>query len=129
MPRFSSKSKKKLEECHPLLQKLFNEVILGFDCTIQCGHRGEHEQNEAYRKNYSKLRYPESKHNKKPSLAVDVIPHPLDWKDTERMYFFAGYVKAKAEELGIDIRLGCDWDSDTEVKDQKFIDLPHFELR
>jgi peptidoglycan L-alanyl-D-glutamate endopeptidase CwlK len=50
------------------------------------------------------------------------------------MHYFAGYVKATAEQLKKDqlichdIRWGGDWDSDTEVNDQTFIDLPHFEL-
>lgn len=129
MPKFGSDSKKNLDECHPLLQKLFEEVVRGFDCSVICGYRGEAKQNEAFRKGYSKLKFPKSKHNKVPAMAADVVPYPLDWKDTNRMYYFGGYVKAKAEELGIDIRWGGDWDSDTEVDDQSFIDLPHFELR
>ena len=43
-------------------------------------------------------------------------------------------MKGKADELYIAgkmkhrIRWGGDWDGDTDVKDQKFMDLPHFEL-
>ena len=33
-----------------------------------------------------------------------------------------------ANRLEIPIRWGGDWDMDTYVKDQKFKDLPHFEL-
>ena len=128
MPAFSKSSTSKLKTCHLLLQKLFDEVVKEFDCTITCGERGEFEQNEAFRKGYSKLQYPRSKHNKSPSMAVDAVPYPIDWKDTERMYFFGGFVKGKASGMGIKIRWGGDWDSDTQVKDQNFIDLPHFEL-
>jgi len=128
MPKFSKASQEKLATCHPDLQRLFNEVVKHFDCTVTCGERGEFEQNEAYRKGYSKLKYPESKHNGRPSMAADVVPYPIDWKDTERMYFFGGFVKATAVQMGIEIRWGGDWDSDTQVKDQNFIDLPHFEL-
>lgn len=128
MPRFGHASRKRLATCHPLLQELFNEVILTFDCKIICGHRSQEEQNEAYRKGASKLRWPDSKHNKKPALAVDVVPFPLDWKDTNRMYYFAGFVKAKAEDLGIKVRWGGDWDGDTEVSDEDFRDYPHHEL-
>ena len=128
MNTFSGKSKENLITAHPDLQILFNEVIKDFDCTILCGHRGQAEQDEAFRIKASKVKWPYSKHNLIPSMAVDVTPYPLEWKDEKRMYYFAGFVKEKAKELGIDIRWGGDWDSDTEVDDQDFNDLPHFEL-
>jgi hypothetical protein len=31
--------------------------------------------------------------------------------------------------MGINLRWGGDWDQDWEVKDNKFDDFPHFELR
>jgi peptidoglycan L-alanyl-D-glutamate endopeptidase CwlK len=129
MPHFSQRSYERLKTCHPDLIRLFETVVRGFDCTVLEGHRGEQAQNDAYDKGYSKLRYPDSKHNKTPSLAVDVAPYPVDWNDRERFYFFAGYVKGVAEELDITIRWGGDWDSDTHVHDQTFFDLPHFELK
>ena len=49
------------------------------------------------------------------------------WKDRP-LYFFAGYVKAKAEELGIPLRLGADWDSDENTEDHTLRDAGHFEL-
>ena len=33
-----------------------------------------------------------------------------------------------AKSMGIDIRWGGDWDRDTEVRDNKFDDLVHFEI-
>ena len=128
MPKFSEHSNQLLEQCHPDLQKLFREVVKGFDCTIICGWRGQVEQDEAYRKKFSKFKFPYSKHNKYPTEAVDVIPFPLDWKDINRMHYFAGYVRAKAEELNIKVMWGGDWDNDTEVDDQSFLDYPHWEL-
>jgi len=62
------------------------------------------------------------------SLAVDVVPYPINWNDLPRFYMFVGYVKRIADELGITIRCGADWDMDGWSKDQKFHDLPHFEL-
>lgn len=129
MPSFSEQSQEKLAGCNYDLQVLFNEVIKKFDCTIIVGHRGKNEQNEYYRTGRSKLQYPNSKHNKIPSEAVDVAPYPINWNDTKRFYYFAGYVKGIAEKMGINIRFGGDWDSDTEVTDQTFNDLVHFELR
>lgn len=129
MPKFGTRSKKHLATCHPSLQKLFETVVVYFDCSVLCGYRGKEEQDEAYRQGRSTKKYPLSRHNKQPSKAVDVVPYPIDWNDKERFYFFAGFVKGIATLMGIDIRWGGDWDSDTEVHDQTFFDLPHFELK
>jgi peptidoglycan L-alanyl-D-glutamate endopeptidase CwlK len=128
MPKFSQFSRNNLETCHDDLQKLFNEVIKHFDCRVICGHRGKEEQDKAYHDGYSKLQFPESKHNKMPSLAVDVVPYPVDWDDTRRLYMFVGIVRGIAAMMKIPIRCGADWDGDMEIKDQNFHDLPHFEL-
>jgi hypothetical protein len=45
------------------------------------------------------------------------------------MTYFAGYVKGIAMMLGIPIRWGGDWNSNNDLKDNNFDDLPHFELR
>lgn len=129
MPEFSPKSKQRLETCHPDLQRLFNEVIKHYDCTVLCGHRTKEEQDEAVRTGASKLQFPNSKHNSSPSMAVDVVPFPVDWKDMSRFYHFCGFVLATAKQLGIEIRSGIDWDGDLNFREEKFVDAPHFELR
>ncbi len=128
MPRFGRRSRKNLETCHEDLQELFNEVIKYFDCTVIQGHRGKEEQNKYFDEGKSKVKYPNGRHNANPSNAVDVVPYPINWKDTDRMYYFAGFVKGVAFKLGIPIRWGGDWNDNTEVKDTNFKDLPHFEL-
>lgn len=134
MPKFGKRSSSNLAEAHKDLQTIFNKVIKYFDCTILEGHRGEKEQNEAFRKGLSKLKFPKSKHNKFPALAVDVTPYPIDWQDTDRMKYFAGYVMGIAKLLkdrGIidhNLRWGGDWNQNTQLKDNKFQDMPHFEL-
>jgi len=130
MPKFSNRSKSKLNTCHPLLQELFNEVIKRVDCTIVEGIRSLETQKEYVRKGVSKTL--KSKHLKQAdgySYAVDCIAYPIDWKDSSRNYMFAGYVKGVADSLGIDIRLGADWNGNFTAKDQTFHDQPHFELR
>ena len=134
MPSFSKRSEARLMTCHQDLQIVFNEVIKRFDCSILCGHRGFISQNQAYQEGKSQLKYPASKHNKMPSLAVDVVPYPVDWHDHDRFYLFAGYVLGIGDlfyHQGIithRLRWGGDWDQDTNVKDQHFNDFPHFEL-
>lgn len=128
MPAFGKSSLDKLATCDPRLQKVFNEVIKHFDCTVIEGHRGEAAQNKAFAEGKSKLKYPQGKHNKTPSLAADVLPYPIDWNDTNRMRYFAGFVVGIAATMGIKLRWGGDWNQNTELKDNSFNDLPHFEI-
>lgn len=128
MPIFFERSVTKLRTCDPLLVKLFLDVVGDFDCTVLCGHRGQLEQDELYYRGLSKLQFPSSRHNAKPSKAVDVAPYPINWNDKERFYYFAGFVKGRASVINLPIRWGGDWDDDTDLKDQTFIDLCHFEL-
>ena len=129
MPRFGTKSRGRLSSCHPDLQKVFNQVIKEIDCSILCGQRGEKEQNKAFDEGRSKVRFPDGRHNANPSNAVDVAPYPIDWEDRERFNLFAGYVLGIADSMGIRLRWGGDWDRDWTVKDNKFDDLPHFEIK
>jgi len=138
---WGSRSLRRLGQCHDLLQLLFARVIrrddLPFDLTILCGHRGRAAQDAAYSSGASKLRWPRSKHNKWPSLAVDVSPWldtdddgdteaSWDWDD---YHAFAPLVKSEwakmaAEGLvptGVTLSWGGDWRS--------FKDGPHWELR
>lgn len=131
MAKFSKSSADKLSTCHPLLQKLFNTIIEFYDCTIIQGYRGKEEQNKAFAEGASKLKYPESKHNKTPSMAVDVAPFvngKISW-DTKQCTHFAGVVQGIAFELKIDIRWGGDWNSNNYLADNTFNDLVHFELK
>ena len=128
MPRFGKKSRDQLATCDTRLQMVFNEVIKSVDCSILEGYRNEKDQNEAFRKGNSKVKYPNGRHNSKPCCAVDVLPYPIDWKDYERMTLFAGYVIGTAEQMGIKLVWGNDWDRDFQTKDTGFKDYPHFEL-
>lgn len=128
MPQFGSTSRTRLETCHQDLQTIFNYVIKSFDCTIICGYRDKKAQNKAYDDGFSKVRFPNSKHNMSPSIAVDVIPWPIEWENTKRMKYFAGYVMGIAKVLGYELVSGLDWDNDTILKDHTFKDHPHFQL-
>lgn len=136
MSKYSIASQSKLDTCHPDLQAIFFYVILGYDNTIVCGHRGQEDQQEAYKNGYSQLQWPDSKHNKYPSEAVDAVPYEtnhLDWGKLQSSNF-AGYVKGIADMLyryGVithHIRCGLDWNNDNNVDDTKFWDGSHFEL-
>ena len=136
MNNFSEISKQRLITCHRDLRTLFAHVIQEFDCTIVCGHRSREDQDRAFAEGKSKLKYPNSKHNKIPSEAVDAAPYEkthIDWSKSQ-MLFFAGYVKGVADRLyrtGVinhRIRLGADWNENNDIDDEIFLDAPHFEL-
>ena len=127
MAKFGKVSKERLATSHPDLQKLFNEVVKTFDCTITQGHRKVAEQEKLYKEGKTKVKY--GKHNYYPSIAVDVTPYPVDYENIDRHYYFGGFVLGIAQDMGIDIRWGGDWDKDFQVKDNNFDDFPHFEIR
>ena len=126
--KFGKRSRQNLSEAHPLLIELFNEVIKIRDCAVIEGYRPKEEQDRLYFAGMSKLKWPKSKHNATPSMAVDVVPFPVNWKDYHSFYHFAGIVKGVAHSMGLKIRWGGDWDMDNDFRDQNFHDLPHFEL-
>ena len=138
VPKFGKKSIERLESCHWDLQVLFNAVIKEVDCSVICGHRNKEDQDKAVALGHSKAPFPKGKHNSFPSYAVDVAPYPIDWDDTIRFYYFAGWVLAKAKilrnvgEITHNIRWGGNWrgfeNGVIDFKKNTFNDLPHFEL-
>ena len=138
MAKFSRRSLERLGTCKEDLRELFSIVIEVIDCTILCGIREKEEQNQMFQAGRSRCIWPDSKHNAilpELSSAIDVAPYYIkephirwDKKSLYRWYFFGGIILGIASELNISIRWGGDWDRDTYVRDQKFNDLPHFEL-
>ena len=131
MPKFGTKSKERLNTCHPDLIAVFIDVIKYYDCTVTCGYRGEEEQNKAFDEGRSKAKFPKGKHNNSPSTAVDVYPYPIDFENYDRLSHFAGFVTGIAKTMGVNLRWGRDWKN--EFYDKKndtttFKDYPHFEL-
>ena len=129
MPKFGRKSKERLNTCDSNLQKVFNEVSKHVDCSVLEGHRSKDRQNKLYEEGKTKVKYPNGRHNRQPSSAVDVTPYPVDWEDRERQTLFAGFVIGVASQMGINLRWGGDWDQDFQVVDNRFDDFPHFELK
>ena len=134
MASYSVNSREKLSTCHRDLRMIMNAVVSHFDNSILCGHRTEAAQIEAYTSGKSQVQWPNSKHNESPSMAVDAAPYPIDWNDLSRFRYFAGYVMGVADMLHAEgmithrLRWGGDWDRDTQLSDNDFNDLVHFEL-
>lgn len=127
MPKFSQRSLDRLNTCHPVLRRLMLMAIETSDFTVLCGHRGKAEQDAAFTAGNSKLRWPHSKHNISPAMAVDIAPYPIDWHDEARFIALSREVKrawgamTDGAKQGYELSWGGDWVS--------FRDLPHWELR
>jgi hypothetical protein len=135
MPKFSQESFSTLATCHPDLQALFYEVIKYYDCTILEGYRNEIDQEMAFNAGHTKLHYPNGKHNRQPSTAVDVTPYPINFDDYNLNIWFGGYVMGIAQKLKDEgkmthsIRWGGAWDGLGDLnKPGMLADLVHFEL-
>lgn len=129
MMKFSKRSLSRLESCHPLLQLLMTEAIqtTEIDFTVLCGQRNREEQDRAYVLGNSLLKWPNSKHNSSPSLAVDIAPYPVDWNDTAAFIALSHHIKQvwssilPQEKGDWELSYGGDWST--------LKDLPHWELR
>lgn len=152
MAAYGKESLKDLNTSHPDLITLFQEVVKVFDNSILYGTRTPAEQFELFKKGrklvngkwvivnksqvvtYKNGVNTKSNHNYSPSRAVDAMPFPVDWEDVKRMCFFAGHVISIADRLFDEgkiehrIKWGGDWDMDTNIKEETFLDLCHFEI-
>lgn len=128
MPTFSLDSEKQLATCDPRLQKVLRTAILFVDFKVLEGHRDKASQEKAYREGKSQVRWPNGKHNSLPSKAVDIAPWPIDWSDTERFVAVCNFIRGIAAGMGVTLRWGGDWDSDWNVKEERFRDYGHLEL-
>lgn len=123
--KFSRTSLERLRGVDTRLQDIAHRVVLSHhDCTVIYGLRTEAEQARLVQEGLSKTM--DSKHL--TGRAIDLAPYPIDWDNTKRFYYFAGMVLAVADEMGIRLRWGGDWDMDNDLDDQSFMDLVHFEL-
>ena len=161
------KSRDSLKGVHSDLKRLAYEMsrridaekkrrkgVYKFDFSVRDGVRGEAAQEKAFASGNSKVKFPDSKHNKKPSQAIHFRPYPMRWpnkpelyvgmgtvdfkktnkeikiyaKQLGRFYQLAGFIQAVATDLNIQVRWGGDWNRDGNVMDQNFDDLAHWEV-
>lgn len=127
MPSFSLTSKQRLALAHPLLRRLMNEAIKHYDFTVLQSQRGRAAQERAFDEGKSKAHFGDSAHNWMPSVALDVAPWPVDWKDTKRFIALSQVILPLARALSIPIRWGGDFNMN-ERADDRFVDMPHYEL-
>lgn len=127
-PRSANVRNQLVPELVDVVDFILNEVC---DVSLITGHRGEKEQNGLY-PTYTKVQWPNGKHNSWPSKAVDLQPYPYPQDNTKlikQLAYIAGRAVEWAKRRHIDLRWGGDWDQDGDTNDQKFNDLFHFEVR
>lgn len=128
------RSRRTYDTLHPDMQRLVDEVREVFPVILVWGFRDKKTQNMLYEAGRTQVKWPDSFHNttdhrgQPKSKAVDMYPAPINWGDRERMTLLAGVVLGIAHCRRIHVRWGGDWDMDTEVKDNSFDDLGHYEL-
>ena len=96
----------RLQNVDERLRKIFQEAGKTKDILIIYGHRGQEDQDQAYATGHSKFKFPDSDHNKTPSLAVDAAPLPLDWENSAAFSDLYDFLHEIAERLGLDISWG-----------------------
>lgn len=131
-------SKKRLNTCHVDLITVFTEVSKEENIQIIEGHRTLERQKELIAQKKSSLKNPENgKHIKFPSHAVDAAPlinKKIEWNNSKCFIDFAKKVLEisdrlyKEKKISHKIRWGGDWNMNGDWKDEKFLDLVHFEL-
>ena len=129
MYKFGKKSKERLKGVDTKLINVLNELIKIMDVTIIEGVRSKEKQQEYFKDGKSKIDGITKKGMHQLGKAVDLAPYPVDWKNTGRFYYMGGMLRGIAKQLNIKVRWGGDWDSDGKIKDQKFNDLVHIEIR
>ena len=126
--KWGKQSLTNLSQAHMVLQKLADKAleISLQDLKVICGYRNEVDQNKAFAEGKSKLKWPKSLHNSHPSLAIDVVPLPLNWDNIDAFEEMVQCFEAAWYLLDEDITKG--WILQCGA-DFSFNDYPHFQIK
>lgn len=129
--KFGDKSRRVFATLDPRLQRVCYELLNYVDVSLIFGTRTKEEQDALYAEGKSKLRWPQSKHNRSPSLAVDLQPYPYPDNENDlraALGYIAGLAMRIADEHEVKLRWGGDWNMNGSVVDNGFDDLFHLEI-
>ena len=131
---FGKISRANLATIHPDLQIIMDDALATgiMDFSIIEGYRDKAKQNRYFNMDppRSRVTWPNGKHNKIPSDAVDAAPYINGKSSWNKLHccVLAGIILACAAKRGIKLRWGGNWDMDSEpITDQNFQDLVHYE--
>lgn len=106
----SDASLKMLENVHPDLVDLVNQIAGFMPIGVLCGFRDQAAQDLAVSTGHSKTPYPQSKHNASPSQAVDLCVEPYNPDDYKQLLYMNAFVMGFGTARGLKLRSGADWD-------------------
>ncbi len=130
MPKLGKRSRDRLKGVDARLVNVLHEVCKYFDITVIEGLRSQKRQNQLVAEGKSKTKF--GKHTQ--GLAVDIAPYPIDWDARDDFHYLGGFVLGIANQMGVKIRWGGDWNASSQfkgqrtTKDNNFDDLVHFEI-
>lgn len=122
--KLSKTSMKRLGTCHSEIQIVILKAIeiSPINFGVACGFRNREDQNKAFNENKSRVQWPNGKHNKLPSLAVDLYAYVdgmASWNE-KHLSMLAGVILSIANNLVIKLKWGGHW--------KDFVDMPHYEI-
>jgi len=126
---YSTRSKKELSTVHRDLQLLMEVALkIGlFDLTVIKGTRTFFRQKFLFATGATKTM--DSRHLTGHAVDIGIFKGgKIDYEDEQAYYVLAGLIYTLAAQLGIKVRWGGNWDKDTDMNDQNFNDLVHWEL-
>lgn len=133
MFKLGKRSEERLVGVNPSLVAVVRRAIelSAVDFTVLEGKRTLARQQELFdqgRKTPGKIVTWTMKSKHLDGNAVDLVPFPVDWEDTQKFDAIAKAMFAAAAELGVKLRWGADWDSDGKPREKGEYDSPHFEV-
>ena len=131
MNSFGRGSRKHLRTVDARLQRIAHRALRITDHSITCGHRTREAQDAAFEAGNSKIQWPDGKHNRLPSVAMDVQVWPRPEKEEDlidEQLYLLGVYKGVGQEQGIPIRTGADFNRNGRVSDNEWKDLFHVEI-
>lgn len=122
MFNFSRRSMDQLNTVDPRLKKLAIRVlsVSPIDFTIVQGKRTLSESQQNVKNGTSFLKDP-SKSKHITGEAIDFAPYvngTIDWNNLDNFWTIAKLFKQEAEKMGINIRLGADWNGSGDYRDE-----------
>ena len=128
-----AESQRRLQGVHPDLRQVVEHAIglSTIDFSVLEGLRSLARQEQLYaqgRTTPGKIVTWTMKSKHLLGEAVDLVPFPLDWSDTNKFDAISRAMFAAAKEVGVAIRWGADWDGDGTPREKGEMDSPHFEL-
>jgi peptidoglycan L-alanyl-D-glutamate endopeptidase CwlK len=130
-------SERSLERARDVNPKLINLILLAirrtpidFGVAWMGGKRTAEEQNQLFKEGYSQCDGYEklSKHQSGDAIDLNIFVGSKLVENKEMLCVVAGVMFSCANELGINLRWGLDWNQNGDIRDNKFNDQYHFEL-